>query len=522
MRFETSQHMKLGQHMKLAPRMIQSMEILQLPTLALEERIEQELESNVTLETVEPGESADPLDLESQHETDDRRESERPLDIDESGASDFERLDSMEESYGEAFENEYSAAGLQRTPETYEPGTYSRSRMAGERDGKMDAMANTAARSAGFSEQLLDQWRFADVEKPHRALGELLIGFIDEDGYLRTDLAAIADRAPAGKKAEPAQLEEALGLLQCTLEPVGIGARDTRECLMLQLDALEREWSRSPAPPADDVLILPVVRRLIAEHLDDLVQNRLPRIAQKTGLALEEIKKAVHWMQRLSVSPGRALVDESPPAIIPDASIEYDDEQDRYVARLETGRLPSLRINANYAQLARDRSAPKETREFVKTNLLNAQWLIDAINQRAGTLQRVLSVVAEAQRDFFDQGPQALRPLPMTQVADQLGVHVATVSRAVAGKHVQTPRGVFPLRRFFSGGLQTDAGEDVSWDAIKAALSEIIDAEDKTSPLSDEALVDELKKKGIEIARRTVAKYRTQLDIPSARMRKQF
>jgi RNA polymerase sigma-54 factor len=202
--------------------------------------------------------------------------------------------------------------------------------------------------------------------------------------------------------------------------------------------------------------------------------------------------------------------------------VEYDDDKDEYFAYLTDGRIPNLRVNREYARMARDRSVPKNERDFLKTSLSNAQWLIDAVQQRRQTLLRVINVVVAAQRDFFDQGPQALRPLPMTQVADQLGIHVATVSRAVAGKHIQTPRGIFPLRKFFSGGLQTEGGEDVSWEAVRAAMQEVVDAEDKSKPLSDEAIADAMKARGIDIARRTVAKYRGQLDIPPARLRKEF
>src|SRR5690606_12015527 len=157
-------------------------------------------------------------------------------------------------------------------------------------------------------------------------------------------------------------------------------------------------------------------------------------------------------------------VEESSPSIVPDAIVEYDDDSDTYISYLTEGRLPNLRLNREYAMMAKDRQLPKTDREFIRTNLSNAQWLIDAINQRQNTLLRVIKAVVAAQRDFFDLGPQALKPLPMTQVADQLGIHVATVSRAVAGKHIQTPRGIYPLRKFFIGGTQTDEGEDVSWD----------------------------------------------------------
>ena len=513
MRFDTSQQMKLGQQMKLAPRMIQSMEILQLAALALQERIEQELESNVTLETFEPGAESQDIRREQKERELEERESERPMQVDEADAApDFQRLDSMEQSYSEAFENEYSASGLRRFEEM-DTGVPS-SRLAGERDAKMDAMANAPGRSASVTEQLLEQWVFAPVDDETRRLGRILIEHIEDDGLLRTPLETIADRAPKdGPKPTAEDLERALMAVQLSLDPPGVGARDTRECLLLQLDAAE---------DLDDNEHAPVVRTLINDHLDDVVHNRLPKVAQATGLTMDQINGAIQSMRRLSVAPGRALIDESPPAIVPDALIEYDEDQDRYIAVQTDGRLPNLRINREYANMVRDRNVPKQTREFVKTNLANATWLIDAIEQRRRTLQRVLNVVVDAQRDFFEQGPQALKPLPMTQVADQLGVHVATVSRAVADKHVLTPRGVYPLRRFFSGGMQTDSGEDVSWEAIRAALKDVIDAEDKSKPLSDEAIVDALKERGIDIARRTVAKYRNQLDIPSARMRKQF
>lgn len=511
MRFDTSQQMKLGQQMKLAPRMIQSMEILQLPIAALEERIEQELENNVTLEAVEPGADGAEEERVERAEPEPQAERERELTVDEQDASsDFERLESMEESYSEAFENEYSAAGLSRLREL-EPGP---SRPAsGDRDAKMEAMANTEGRGKSFTEQLLEQWVFAPVDERTRALGRLLIEHVEADGLLGAPLERIVERAPeALRPLEAEELERALRAVQISLEPAGIAARDRRECLLLQVDALEGEeggdWR--------------VARTLISDHLDDLVKNRLPRIAKETGLSMEEIKGAMAQMRRLSVSPGRELVDEAPPAVFPDAIVEYEEDGDRYIAYLTDGSLPALRINREYAEMVRDRESPKETREFIRRNLTNAQWLIDAIEQRRRTLQRVLNVVVEAQRDYFDQGSQALRPLPMTQVADQLGVHVATVSRAVSDKTLLTPRGMVALRSFFTGGIETESGEEMSYEAVRAALREVIDAEDKRKPLSDDALAGALKERGIEIARRTVAKYRDQLGVPSARLRKEF
>jgi RNA polymerase sigma-54 factor len=505
MRFDTSQQMRLGQQMKLAPRMIQSMEILQLPLLALQERIEQELESNITLELAEP--SRESVDRNGE---DDSPTPDRELDAGD-GEHDFERLDNYESSYTEASENEYSAASLRRLEEY--AGTGSRRRYDGERDAKMDAMANTAARGEGLADQLLHQWGLVEHDDRTGELGDLLVSFLDADGYLRTELEEVADRAPqALKPVTTDELEETLLELQLALDPPGIAARTLRECLLLQLDALEREDGHERE----------VERLLIGDHLDDMLQNRLPKISEKTGLGIDDITEAIKRMRRLEPAPGSLLVSEAPPAVVADAIIEYDEEEDRYLAYLNDRVLPNLRINKEYAKMVRDREVEKATRDFIRTNISNAEWLLDAVEQRKRTLVRVLNVVAEAQRDFFEQGPQALRPLPMTQVADQLGVHVATVSRAVSGKYVQTPRGVFPLRRFFSGGTQTEGGEEVSWDAVKAALQEVVEAEDKSSPLSDEALAEALKARGIEIARRTVAKYRSQLSIPSARMRKKY
>lgn len=527
MRFDTSQQMKLGQQMKLAPRMIQSMEILQMSMQALEERIEQELESNVTLETFEAGVDRETLEKERQEAERADRENERELnvDADSNSADDFERLDAMESSYSEAFDNQYEASSFTRSSD-YEPGTYSKARMAGERDAKMDAMANTEARPESLADQLLEQWAFAEVDDEIAEAGKLLIGYIDDDGYIRQPLAEIADTGPRDPSGKPLFTEEslsrALEYLQQELDPAGLAARDTRECLLLQLDAMERGSSLSGQRGDLTDEDIERMRTLISDHLDDLVHNRIPQVAKRSGLTIDEIKSATEHMRRLVVNPGRSLVEETSPSIVPDAIVEYDDDSDTYISYLTEGRLPNLRLNREYALMAKDRQIPKTDREFIRTNLSNAQWLIDAINQRQNTLLRVIKAVVAAQRDFFDMGPQAMKPLPMTQVADQLGIHVATVSRAVAGKHIQTPRGIFPLRKFFTGGTQTDEGEDVSWDAIKVALQEVIEAEDKKKPLSDEAIVKALKDKGIEIARRTVAKYRGQLDIPPARMRREF
>ncbi|MGP1273677.1 MAG: RNA polymerase factor sigma-54 [Phycisphaerales bacterium] len=505
MHFNQSQSMRLGQQMKLAPSVIQSMEILQMPLAELEERIDQELENNITLELAEPERD----ELDTPEHIDDRHDHTADND-----SESFGRLDDFTADVPDIVENQFDSSariGTDRAEAGRPAG-----RLDGEPDAKSEAMAQAPARQGTLQDQLLDQWRFADVDEDTARAGQAIIGYLDDDGYLRVPLEEIAAKAPANAPVAVEGLHTALQALQLLLDPPGTAARDVRECLLLQLDAIEDE------PGTGDTDLLATVRTLIEHHLDDLSQNRLPRIAEATGLSIDDIKRAMEFMRRLSLAPARALAPARTVFVIPDAVVEYDEDEDRYIAYLTDRRHANLRINREYALMSKDRGLEKKDRDFIKTNIANAQWLIDAVNQRSSTLLRVIRVVIDAQRDYFDYGPEQLKPLPMTQVAEQLGVHVATVSRAVADKHIQTPRGIVPLRGFFTGGLSTDTGEEMSYDAVKAALREVVDAEDKAKPLSDDALAKALKDKGIDIARRTVAKYRGQLDIPSARLRKAY
>ncbi len=524
MRFEASQNMRMGQHMKLAPRMIQSMEILQMPLAELEERIEQELENNPTLEILEPGagdggaDGGAGLDGAAAGEMD-KAAADRGGDE----ADSFERLEGYEASNPDAAENQFEERTVQRD-EPFDG--LSRVRDSGDRDAKSEAMASAPARRGSVAEQLKAQWGVVEVDETLRGYGEFIIDNLDADGYLRAGTAELAERLPPVLRGERSseRLDRALQAVQLFLEPAGVGARDARECLLLQLDAIEDgeaiigEWDDAE----DRSETIGAARLLASDFLDDLMNNRLPRIAEKSGLTMERIKQGLLLLRRLSLSPARRLSPEDATPIVPDAYIEYDEDQDRYYAYLNDTRLPNLQVNREYAKLTRDRSMAQRDREFIRTNVGNAQWLIDAVEQRKRTLLRVIEAVIDAQREYFDFGPQSLRPLPMTLVAEKLGIHVATVSRAVAEKYVMTPRGVVALRGFFTGGTQTDSGEEISWDAIKAALREVVDAEEKSKPLSDDALADALKARGLEIARRTVAKYREQLGIPTARLRKTF
>ena len=516
MRIDTGQHLHLSQRMKLAPRIIQSMEILQMPWAALEARIEQELASNPTLELREVSPDEEEVRAEVAQEKRDASEGERELvvtddTVDASHAVDFERLTNISDAYGDSWStNTYGS------DDSYRP-----TRPTGERDAKLDAMANTPARPVSLGDQLLDQWHLVETDPDVAKAGEWLLGFIDNDGYLRSSWQMLCEQAPADVSTEA--MEKALDAIRNNLEPVGIGAADLRQCLLLQIDARIKQIQLDDGPDADRAAAaLDIDRLIVSDHLKDVEANRLPRIAQNTGLTIEQVKQAIVNLARYHPHPGRLLVNDTIRPIRPDAVVEYDEEQDLYVAALCSGRLPSVQVSSSYVQMGSDKSVDRKTREFVNTNLRSARWLIDALGQRNQTLLRVINVVLAAQREFFDQGPEALKPLPMALVADQLGIHVATVSRAVSEKYLQTSQGIIPLRMFFSGGTETEDGDAMSWTAVQAKLKQIIDKEDKSSPLSDDQLVQKLKAEGIDIARRTVAKYRKQLSIPAARQRREY
>jgi len=262
---------------------------------------------------------------------------------------------------------------------------------------------------------------------------------------------------------------------------------------------------------------------LIAEHMDELLENRLPDIAKKMNCSIDRINEAIKRLSKLDTSPGLQVGRDRNHPITPDVVVESSDNSGDYSIQLADPDLPSLKLSGYYTKMAKDTKVSENARKFLQNNIRSAQWIIDAIEQRKNTLLRVTKSVVKHQRDFFDRGSLYLRPLPMSKVADDVGVHLATVSRAVAGKYVQCSWGILPLRKFFSGGMQNDNGQAHSWEAIRAKLQEIIDAEDKTKPLSDDQIRQKLAEAGINnLARRTVAKYRKLLNIPTARFRKKY
>ena len=493
MRLDMSQQVRMEQRMALAPRMIQSMEILQLPLLALQERIEQEMLSNPMLELDEPQDEVGPEGSQQANEARDGiADAERSLLIkdDRDKKDDFERLGNT----GDEYDDYWSRS------------SYVQPRRGGDDvDHKFEAMQNAPAPTQSLNEHLHDQWVFVECEPIIKQAGAVIIDFIDENGALAVDLPDSAERIKDEVTVE--DLAEALELVQ-TLEPTGVGHRNLAECLLIQLRSAGVDRSL-------EIL-------LVTNHLKDIEMNRYPAIAKKAGRTMDEIKKAVQVISRLDPRPGLQIGSHDSPCIFPDIIVEYIESTDDYVARLTDTNLPNLRINATYSGMLKQGKVPGEAKEFLQNGMRSARWLIESIEQRRTTLLRVVNHVLKTQRAFFDHGPLHLKPLPMVEVAAELEIHVGTVSRAVAGKYMQMPTGIYPLRSFFSGGTETDSGQSVSWDAVKAKLEEIVDNEDKNRPFNDDELVAELKHQGVTLARRTVAKYRNIMNIPPARRRKEF
>jgi RNA polymerase sigma-54 factor len=360
------------------------------------------------------------------------------------------------------------------------------------------------SRPQSLHDYLNDQLSFLDANPEQLRLLRFLITHIDDSGYLRVPLDEVARGFDQPVTVE--QVEECLHMVQ-KLDPRGVGARDLSECLLLQL---------TPEVPHRDVL-----RVLILHHLEDIRHNRLPVIQRRTGFDLQTIKEAIEVLKHLNPRPGSQFTSDNIPYVVPDIVVERN-EDGGYDVRLLDDWVPNIYISRRVIELYRDKRTDPKDREYLKRKIQSAQWLMDSIEQRRSTLEKVTRAIIQHQRAFLDSGPEHIVPLKMQQIADQVHVHVTTVSRAVDDKWVQTPRGIFPLKRFFGGGRETTSGEEVAWEVIKQKLLEIIDKEDKTNPLSDEDLVNKLGEVGYPVARRTVTKYRKMLNIPSSRQRKDW
>ncbi|MBY0489001.1 MAG: RNA polymerase factor sigma-54 [Gemmatimonadaceae bacterium] len=491
------QHAGLRQELKVNPRLYQAMDLLYMPLLDLQQHLKQELLTNPFLELVEPEEDDDDSpDAEESSEPEDLAEpettSEAAAEPEKTGDDDVDweavLLDGFETG-GQREEHE------QR--EWYEPVTVD-SRDLGDHLTEQLSLLELSPRQAFLAEEFVgnindDGWLACSLEEIQRGVNELLQKEAEERD--------IDGTVPVFTDAEILQM---LQIIQ-DLDPPGVGARDLRECLLLQLRAAGQRES--------------LAYRLVEEAFEELIAHRWSELSKRFGISAQDVQGAADEIAKLDPRPGLRFSAGSDNYIIPDLVVEKI--EGHYHIFLNDGNLPRLKLSRTYQEIARDKKKyDAESKDFIASKLNSANWMIQAIEQRRQTMLKVMHYIVDRQKDFFERGVQALRPLTLREVAEAVGMHESTVSRVTNEKFVQTPRGVLPLKFFFSSGLSTADGDDVSARGIKDQIQKLVSGEDAKNPLTDQAIVEILQQTGVNIARRTVAKYRDQLGVLPARMRK--
>ena len=471
-----NQKQVLSLQQKLSPQQIQMIKLLELPTVQLEQRIKQEIEDNIVLE-------------EEERSAEDEEQPPQQISFDE-----YLREDDTP-SYKSRINN-FS------------------------KDDKQRPVYLTEGRS--LQEYLVEQLGYRNLPERDLRLAVYLIGSIDEDGYLRRDLESVADDIAftMGLETTAGELERLLGIIH-ELEPAGIGARDLRECLLLQM-------AQMPVNTRPRRL----ARKILTSYFDEFVKKHYEKLMARLQISEDDFRDAIAEIRHLSPKPGNLYVEggtDTTPYIIPDFILDYQDG--RFNLSLNSYNVPEVRVNRRYMEMIREmvgsdgrvREKDKEAIQFVKNKIDSAKWFISAIKQRHDTLMRTMQTILDYQQEYFKDGDKSkLRPMILKDIADRTGLDVSTISRVVNSKYVQTQFGIILLKSLFSEAMQTDSGEEVSSYEIKNILQQCIDEEDKRRPLTDETLMDILNSKGYRIARRTVAKYREMLGIPVARLRKQI
>jgi RNA polymerase sigma-54 factor len=485
MKTSLGQQAILRQDLRINPRLYQAMDLLYMPLLDLQAHLKQELLSNPFLELVEPEEE----------------EPEAPTAAQDQPKA-TEQADNQQTNWEDILLSGFDEGGWREDTE--------------EREWREPV----TVKATGLADHLRDQLQLLDLTDRQQLLAEEFVGNIGDDGYLQASLEEVVRGAneiieefalerPRSPRPEPYALGEAESLLVVmqTLDPPGVAARDLRECLMLQLK--DRNQTHT------------LGYRLLAEAYDDLIAHRWSDLAKRLGLDAAEVQQAADEIAKLDPKPGLRFSSTEGDYIVPDLIVEKIDGQ--YRVFLNDTQLPRLRLSRSYQEVARDRKKfTGENRDFITQRLNSAQWMIQAIEQRRQTMLKVMHFIVDRQREFFEKGIEFLRPLTLREVAEVINMHESTVSRVTNEKYVQTPRGVLPLKFFFSSALSTTTGEDASARAIKAQIGKLVAEEDAREPLTDQQIVQRLREKGVRIARRTVAKYRDQLRILSARMRKRI
>ena len=471
-----NQKQVLSLQQKLSPQQIQMIKLLELPAVQLEQRIKQEIEDNIVLE-------------EEERSAEDEEQPPQQISFDE-----YLREDDTP-SYKSRINN-FS------------------------KDDKQRPVYLTEGRS--LQEYLVEQLGYRNLPERDLRLAVYLIGSIDEDGYLRRDLESVADDIAftMGLETTAEELERLLGIIH-ELEPAGIGARDLRECLLLQM-------AQMPVNTRPRRL----ARKILTSYFDEFVKKHYEKLMARLQISEDDFRDASAEIRHLSPKPGNLYAEggtDTTPYIIPDFILDYQDG--RFNLSLNSYNVPEVRVNRRYMEMIREmvgsdgrvREKDKEAIQFVKNKIDSAKWFISAIKQRHDTLMRTMQTILDYQQEYFKDGDKSkLRPMILKDIADRTGLDVSTISRVVNSKYVQTQFGIILLKSLFSEAMQTDSGEEVSSYEIKNILQQCIDEEDKRRPLTDETLMDILNSKGYRIARRTVAKYREMLGIPVARLRKQI
>ncbi len=480
MRMETG--LQMQQTMKLAPQVIQSIEILQLPTMALIEHIQQELEENPVLEEVSDSNSDEQKDEQSDQDDGD----DADVQTDDEANNEFDAIAQMDDGWNDNF----SSPGSSR-------------RLDGEADPKQQAIENTAAKPMSFHEYLLEQLSLVGPPESLEELCEHIIYNVDNNGYFLNTLKEVVEIFENNATLD--QAAESLKIVQ-SLEPPGVGARNLKECLLLQLDNKYKYYD--------------LAKEVITYYLPLMESKKYQQIANRTNCDLKTMMDIIHFISALNPKPGSVFDSEVIPYVVPEVKIEKIDG--KYEVILLNNNVPQIYINNYYSNVLNKKSSGAETYGYVQKKINAAKWLIDAIEQRRNTLRKVTGKIVDLQKKFFDEGVMHLKTLKMQEVADAIGMHVSTVSRAISQKYAQTPQGTYELKFFFTGGFKTEGGETESWETLRQKLADIVANEDKKSPLSDEDLMKQLKSVGVDIARRTITKYRRIMKIPSSRQRRTF
>lgn len=473
-----SQQQKLLQ--KLTPQQIQYLKLLQLPTLALEQSIKMELETNPLLE----------------EGVEDEIETEQQADEEPASKEETEEADSKKE-------DEFTFEDFLNDEELYTPRGENHS---GDDEDKDEF---PIAAPTPLTQKLIEQLHLADVTEMGLMVAEEIIGNIDEDGYLRRDLESIVNDINLSHKLHlsVSQVEEVLHIIQ-RLDPPGIGSRTLQECLLIQL-----EFEKG------DQHLIDLAKKLLTNHFDEFTKKHYEQISKLMNISLEEVKRVLELIARLNPKPGEGTINTQENYLTPDFIVTKD--ENNFIIQLNDKNIPPLRINRNYRELMskKNKTTGAETKQFLKQKFDAAKWFIASIYQRRETMLKVMHAIVDKQREFFESG-EGLKPLIYKDIAETIHMDISTISRVVNGKYVQTDFGVYELRYFFSEGISTQSGEDVSNKEVKERIKEILAGEDKSKPYSDEEIASILREKGFNIARRTVAKYRESMMIPVARLRR--